>query len=182
MAVVENDGKTTNEEKFWAEFEKMYGENVRKDESLYYEYYLNLFDSVKAVCGYNQKSGELVARLNREGYKIVLATNPVFPQIATEHRIEWAGIDKNEFIYISTYENSSFCKPNPKYYEEILFKINAKPEECLMIGNDTSDDMIAEAVGMDVFLLTDCLINLKGIDISKYPNGNFDDLEKYIVK
>jgi hypothetical protein len=29
---------------------------------------------------------------------------------------------------------------------------------------------------MQVFLLTDCLINKDGVDISIYPNGNFDDL------
>ena len=40
--------------------------------------------------------------------------------------------------------------------------------------------MIASTLGMKVFLLTDCLINREEKDISNYPNGNYDDLIKYI--
>ena len=51
-----------------------------------------------------------------------------------------------------------------------------------MVGNDVDDDMVAKTVGMDVFLLTDCLINKKEKDISSYPNGGFDELKEYILK
>ena len=50
-----------------------------------------------------------------------------------------------------------------------------------MVGNDVGDDMVAQTLGMQVFLLTDCLINKTGNDISAYPNGSFDALEKYIT-
>ena len=33
-------------------------------------------------------------------------------------------------------------------------KLNVSPEECLMVGNDVSEDMIAETIGMKVFLIT----------------------------
>ena len=36
--------------------------------------------------------------------------------------------------------------------------------------------MVAETVGMRVFLLTDCLINAKDEDISRWPHGGFADL------
>ena len=36
--------------------------------------------------------------------------------------------------------------------------------------------MVAETLGMGVFLLTDCLINPQGEDISRWPHGGFDDL------
>ena len=49
-----------------------------------------------------------------------------------------------------------------------------------MVGNDVGEDMVAEKVGMKVFLLTDCLINKNNDDISKYPNGDFDKLSEYI--
>ena len=55
---------------------------------------------------------------------------------------------------------------NLKYYEEILEKNGLKPEECVMIGNDVSEDMITEKLGMKAFLLTDCLINKEEMDIS----------------
>ena len=56
------------------------------------------------------------------------------------------------------------------------------PEECLMVGNDVDDDMVASELGMKVFLLTDCLINKNGLDVNAYPNGSFDQLKDYIIE
>ena len=50
-----------------------------------------------------------------------------------------------------------------------------------MVGNDAYEDMVAQKLGMKVFLLTHSLINDKDIDISIYPNGDFDDLRDYIM-
>ena len=63
---------------------------------------------------------------------------------------------------------------------EILEKLGCKAEDCLMVGNDVSDDMVAEKLGMKVFLLTDCLINKENVDISIYPNGSFNQLIEYV--
>ena len=80
----------------------------------------------------------------------------------------------------TTYENCSYCKPNPEYYREIIKQLGVKPEECLMVGNDVGDDMVAETLGMKVFLLTDCLINNGEKDISGYPQGDFTQLFRFI--
>ena len=45
-----------------------------------------------------------------------------------------------------------------------------------MVGNDATEDMIAETLGMKVFLLTACLITKQDKDINAWPHGNFDDL------
>ncbi|MBE6897088.1 MAG: HAD family hydrolase, partial [Ruminococcaceae bacterium] len=96
------------------------------------------------------------------------------------NRLSWAGVSPDSFSYITNYSNSSYCKPNPKYYREILSKLGKTPEECLMIGNDVEDDMIAQSIGMKVFLLTNCLINKKDRDISAYPHGDFEALTEYL--
>ena len=49
-----------------------------------------------------------------------------------------------------------------------------------MVGNDVSEDMIAAQLGMQVFLLTDCMINKDNIDISQYPHGSFDALMAFL--
>lgn len=49
-----------------------------------------------------------------------------------------------------------------------------------MVGNDANEDMAARALGMDIFLLTDCLINTKNRDISVYPQGDFAALNAYL--
>ncbi|MBQ7260633.1 MAG: HAD family hydrolase, partial [Lachnospiraceae bacterium] len=65
---------------------------------------------------------------------------------------------------------------------ELCKKVSILPQECLMVGNDTEEDMIAETVGMKVFLLTDCLINKKNRDISAYPHGGFEELLSFIER
>ena len=49
-----------------------------------------------------------------------------------------------------------------------------------MVGNDVQEDMVAETLGMKVFLLTDSLINRTGEDISRYPHGSFPELLTFI--
>ncbi|MBO4461438.1 MAG: HAD family hydrolase, partial [Lachnospiraceae bacterium] len=57
-----------------------------------------------------------------------------------------------------------------------------KPEDCLMVGNDVDEDMVAANLGMKVFLLTDCMINKSSKDIEEFPHGGFDELSEYIAK
>ena len=178
--MVANDGTISNEEVFWRAFESVYGENSRADEPKFNDFYVEEFDLVKESCGYTPKARECIKKLKESGKRLVLATNPLFPAIATEKRMAWAGLDREDFELYTTYENSSYCKPNVKYYEEILSKIGASPEECLMVGNDALEDMIAEKLGMKVFLLTDCLINKENKDTSVYPNGSFEELMTFI--
>ena len=45
-----------------------------------------------------------------------------------------------------------------------------------------TEDMIAETLGMKVFLLTDCIINKEDKDISVYPHGGFEELIDYLKK
>lgn len=181
-AMVKNDGKRTNEEAFWIKFEEIFGERVNNDKPVFDDYYRNEFNEVKSDCGFNPVAADTVRKLKEKGFKLILATNPIFPAVATESRIKWAGLDKNDFELYTTYENSHYCKPNPAYYSEILEKLSLNPSECLMVGNDATEDTAANELGIEVFLLTDCLINKKGIDISRYPNGGFDELEEYIKK
>ena len=77
-------------------------------------------------------------------------------------------------------ENIGYCKPNPAYYAEILRRMALVGSECLMVGNDVGEDMVAETLGMKVFLLTDCLINKDDADITRWPHGGFDDLMKFL--
>ena len=135
---------------------------------------------MKGVCGFEPMAAQIVGWLKKKGIRVVLATNPLFPSIATENRIRWAGLQPEDFEYFTTFENSHYCKPNPDYYREILEQLSLKPEECLMVGNDVREDMVTEQLGMKTFLLTDCLINKENIDISQYPNGGFAQLHTYL--
>lgn len=179
-AMVKNDGTLTNEAAFWNFFATVFGEDVRNDEPLFDEYYRTDFQLVQSSCGFDARAAQAIAALKNMGYTLALATNPIFPAIATESRMRWAGLNKEDFVLYTTYENSSHCKPNPDYYRDILAQLGAKAEECLMVGNDVSEDMVAETLGMKVFLLTDCMINKHSKDISHYPHGSFEQLMEFV--
>lgn len=182
MEMIKNDGSCANEEVFWKTFTSIFGEKAYDDIGAFDEFYRTDFGKVQSVCGFNPKARETVSKIKELGLRTVLATQPIFPSVATEQRIRWAGLEPEDFELVTTYENSSYCKPNLDYYREILDKIGCEAEDCLMVGNDVGDDMVAESLGMKVFLLTDCLINKSGEDISKYPNGSFDGLLNYIYE
>lgn len=179
-AMVKNDGSATNEEAFWKCFATRFGQDVRKDEPLFDEYYRNEFSAVQASCGFAPGAAEVVAFLKSKGIRMALATNPIFPAVATRARIAWAGLNREDFDLVTTYENSCHCKPNPAYYQDVLGALGVTPEECLMVGNDATEDLVAAKLGVRVFLLTDCLINKRDTDLTGIPQGSFDDLMAYL--
>ncbi len=179
-AMVANQGEHNNEEAFWQEFVKHFDREVRKDLPLFEAFYREDFPKVQESCGYSPYSAQILALLKKKGIPAVLATNPIFPAMATQHRIHWAGLQEEDFLLFTAYENSRFCKPNLRYYEDILQKLNLDPRNCLMVGNDVEEDMIARELGMEVFLLTDCMINKQNVDISAYTHGGFPELLAYL--
>lgn len=181
-AMIKNNGEKTNEEAFWQYFCSVFGEKARDDEPHFEEFYKTDFDNVKSVCGFEKQAAEIIKMIKAAGVKIVLATNPIFPAIATESRIRWAGLSPEDFEFYTTYENIGYCKPNPAYYIEILRRLGLEADECAMIGNDVGDDMVAKKLGMQVFLLTDNLINKSGADITEFEHGGYNELEEFIKK
>ena len=179
-AMVKNNGEKTNEEVFWSVFNAVLGKDCQADEELFMEYYRNEFQLVAQDCGFDPRAKEIISEIKEMGYNVVLATNPLFPSIATHSRAKWAGLNPDDFEIITTYENSRHCKPNPDYYRDILATLDLKPENCVMVGNDVQEDMVAEKLGMKVFLLTDNLINRTGEDNSHYPHGSFPELLTFI--
>ena len=179
--MVKNDGIKTNEEAFWEYAVSVYGERILQDKRFFDQFYEEEFDKIKAVCGFHPAAAQTVHSLKEKGFRVALATNPIFPARATQWRIQWTGLKPEDFELYTTYENSRYCKPNLNYYRDILKKLNVHGEECLMVGNDVQEDMIAQELGMKVFLLTDCLINKNDNDISQYPHGSFDSLQQYIA-
>ena len=179
-AMVKNDGKALNEDVFWYVFNSILGRDAKQDLALFEEFYRTEFQKAKDSCGFHPMAAESVRQIKDMGYRLILATNPLFPAIATYSRIRWAGLNPEDFELVTTYENSRFCKPNPDYYREILGKIALDGSQCLMVGNDVGEDMVAQKLGMKTFLLTDCLINKTAEDITQYPNGSFPELLHYI--
>ena len=98
-AMTANDGSVTNEEAFWNTFCKIFGEKARQYEPIFEDFYKNEFDDVKRVSTASPFAKDIVDSLKAQGIRIILATSPVFPRIATEKRIAWAGLEPSDFEY-----------------------------------------------------------------------------------
>lgn len=167
-AMVCNDGAMTNEARFWHVFASVYGEEALKDKALFNDFYQNEFQEAAA---YAQPQPELarkaLAAARQRAGKVILATNPLFPACGVETRLHWIGLSASDFDGVTTYENSSFCKPDPRYYQAILHKLGITPSEALMVGNDMEEDVAAaESAGIKPYLVRDCVINPKGAAIA----------------
>ena len=180
-AMVKNDGSRANEDAFWARFTELCGERALRDKPVFEEFYAVDFRGAQVFCGYDPAAAETVALAGALGFRTALATNPLFPAVATMTRIGWAGLRPDDFELITTYENTGCCKPNPDYYRDVAARLGVKCEECLMVGNDVDEDRLAaEEAGMHAFILTDCLINRHNLPLDNVPHGGFDELQEYL--
>lgn len=187
-AIVENDGMITNEDCYWKAFEsfltkgegKLDRKIKRKLEKEMVKFYQEDFGVVRYVTHPNDVVAECIEILKNKGYQIVAATNPIFPEVATLERINWAGLDPKDFSLITTYENSCFAKPNLEYYKYIMKVLDKDPEDCLMVGNDVHEDMCAKQLGIDVFLLDEYVLNTHNEDTFEIKKGNWNVFKQYI--
>ncbi len=155
------DPGLTNQEKFMADFFAHIGHEPEQLMPLFAEYYERHYQEVRVVARPTPLARQIVEGAIKKGWKVVLATNPVFPREAIWQRMQWAGIADLPWQLITSYEDTHFCKPNIEYYAEVLERIGAKPEECVHIGNDMEEDFPASALGIRVAIVDDCLINPK---------------------
>lgn len=171
----------TNEEVFFDSFLKKVNYPKEELDTLFRDFYLNDYKELRKNIKPNKYVKESIEILKDRGYKLVLATNPVFPQIAILERLRWAGLNESYFDFITTYENMHFCKPHIQYYEEILKVINKKPENCYMVGNDVEEDLIAFKLGMRTFLIEDYMINRNSKNIVATQKGSYKDLYEFVL-
>ncbi len=163
--MVNNDGKVTNEVVFKNYLKSIINGDIEQKFKNYENYYVTNFIKTKEATSVNKYANLLIQNLKSKGYNLILATNPLYPRIATLKRIEWAGLDKDDFTYITTYENSRYSKPNIKFYQEIIEKLNLNKDECIMVGNDTKEDYAITKLGIPCIILKDCLINNEKLEL-----------------
>ena len=181
-AMVQNDGTMTNRERFWSSFSEAMGEDMLPKEDYFTEFYKNQFGQAKAATGVQALAAKAVKLLKQKGYEVILATNPLFPSVATKRRMKWAWLDPEDFSMVTTYEAETYCKPNLDYYRSILKRFGKKPEQCMMVGNDVDEDMCTAALGMNGYLITDCLLNRHEKPLEGFLCGTFPEFYEYVTQ
>ena len=172
-----NQGKLTNEEAFLNKFNEI--TNGHYTSSDFDDFYRNEFLAVKSAMTIDDAGRQLIDILKAKGYRLVLATNPIFPKIATIQRMGFIGLKEEDFDYITHYGNCHYTKPSLDYYRELLSAINEKPENCIMVGNDLDEDMVITELGADFVLLNDCMINKSHKEVYAIFNGTMAEFTAY---
>lgn len=156
-AMKQNDGSMSNIQRFRQVFYQVWPDCPVDVEAFYEAFYNGPFEAVRRVVRPRGKEKALLRGLREKGYRLVCATNPVFPLSANRRRMSWAGIEPADFDYVTNYDNCRYCKPTPGYFQDAAAAVGAAPELCLMVGNDTTDDLGAIDAGLQVILITDYL-------------------------
>lgn len=157
-AMIRNvDPTVSNRDVFWQTFEQRTGLASSEMEMVFEGFYRNQFYQLRERTEIRPFAPQLVQYCQEQNLDVVVATNPLFPLIAIEARLDWAGlpVDQHNFALVTAYENMHAAKPQPAYYTEILAKIGCAPHEALMVGNDWEADILpAHSVGIHTFWLS----------------------------
>jgi HAD superfamily hydrolase (TIGR01549 family) len=119
-------------------------------------FYREIFPTLKTLTAERPEAKTFVNHLSEEGVDLVVATNPLFPRLAVEERLRWAGFTSEfPFDLIAAYEQFHFTKPHLEYYTEILGRLGLGPQDAVMLGDDPANDLApAQSLGMGSFHLS----------------------------
>ena len=159
VMIADRSANFLNEECFMQDFIAAWGYPEQEMRNFFDDFYSRAFPRLKSYCSPFPGVPDMMSRVLARGYKVVIATNAVFPLTAIQQRLDWAGIGHLPFDLITSYEFMHFCKPHLEYYQEISDIIGVKPADCLMVGNDVGEDLPAGQIGMKTFLVEDLLID-----------------------
>lgn len=179
-SMVKDTSSKTNEEAFMEALQLIVNDDITWMQERFNRFYLNEFDQIRQAVKPNEFVQKAVKLLKEKGYRLVIATNPMFPKIAIEKRIEWTGCDRTDFEYVTSFEKNHYCKPQLKFYEEVLSDLNLKAEECLMVGNDLNEDMIVSHLNMKTYLITNHVMQAEPLSESVTYSGQYEDFYKFV--
>ena len=180
-AMFRNDGTYRNDQVFWSTLPQALGQaipGVREDLDDFYQVEFGLLG--QELGPFPDRSG-LIRQLKRRGFRLVLASNPVFPLAAVEHRLHWLGLELGDFEFVTDYAACTYCKPAVAYYRQICERLAENPSDCLMVGNSVPEDGLPmEVLGGQAFLVTDMLEG-DAAGLERFPHGDWAALEGWLA-
>lgn len=142
--MVNQDPEVTNREAFWQLFQERNGMDPAEMEPVFHQFYTGEFEQLAELTQFRPSAAPLIEACFERQLDVVIATNPMFPKVAVDARLRWAGlpVDEYDFRLVTTYETSHATKPHQAYYQEVLDEIGCAPEKALMVGDDWERDMV----------------------------------------
>lgn len=143
------------------------------------QFYDDVFPTLAPLTKPRPEAISLVEWAFSQGWKVAIATDPLFPRKAILHRLRWAGLppEKYPFTLISDFQTFHFAKASVAYFPEFLAKMGWTDGPLLMVGDSLERDVVpARKAGVPVFwLASDGLQPPEGV-----PSGTLADLRQYL--
>lgn len=141
----------TNKDVFNREYVHATGIDIEAHADILDRFYEDVFPTLGTGIRAHRGAREAIEVAQTCGLKIAVATNPIFPLRAIEHRLAWAGIAPTDVELITSYENMRATKPHAEYYRQVCEMLGLAPSECLMVGDDRVLDLPAADIGIRTF-------------------------------
>ncbi|MDR3050475.1 MAG: HAD family hydrolase [Oscillospiraceae bacterium] len=174
----ENQPGVTVERRFAQGLAERLGMPFDQQETHYMRYYIEQFPRLAEKVTPRPQVAAAVRAARAKGIRTVLATNPVIPGVATLERLRWAGVQPEDFEFITLYESCCYTKPHVAYFiHEVLAPLALPPQDVLMVGNDPKEDIApAHTLGMETFFLNVYPEHLDSVPPCWDAQGDYDDM------
>lgn len=175
--VANTDPSKTLKEIFDQHFYEPLGTTEEACQDLLATFYRDDYPQLKPITQTKPESSSLMAWCRSQGITIAIATNPLFPRSATRQRIQWAGLDPDDFAFYTTYNDFHFTKPNLSYYAEVIGRLGWPEGPIMMIGDNLSLDLTPmQTMGFETFWIDPKSQN------SHQPSGALSDVKPWLSK
>ena len=145
-------------------------------------FYDEVFPKLGSLTHQVPEAIRLVEWAFEQGHRVAIATNPLFPLRAIQHRLRWAGLspEKFPFALITSYETFHFAKETVAYYPEVLAQLGWPDDPVVMVGDDIEREVKpTQAAGLPVFWVR------KSDEISEpvtVPQGRLESFRGWLEK
>lgn len=150
------DFSQTLEQVFNATFYPQINSSHEKISAALENFYDHIFPTLGGVTTPKPEAKPFIDWAFSQGFRIAIATDPLFPRKATHHRLRWAGFEPEQFELVSSFEEFHFTKTHPAYYAEVLGRMGWTNGPVLMVGNDMDRDIRpAQMLGLATYHVDD---------------------------
>jgi FMN phosphatase YigB (HAD superfamily) len=145
-------------------------------------FYEEIFPRLGSLTRQVPEAISLVEWAFKQGHRVAIATNPLFPLRAIQHRLSWAGLpaEKYHFALVSSYESFHFTKETVAYYPEVMAQLGWPDEPAVMVGDDIEREVKpTQAAGVPVYWVR------KDGDVSDsiaVPQGRLETFREWLEK
>lgn len=173
------DFSRTLREVFEVAFSPQFGLDTQEFDSHIEKFYSQIFPTLQGITSQNPHAKPFIDWAFAQGFRVLIATDPLLPRAATWHRVRWAGLDPERFELISTFDDFHFSKTHAAYYAEVLGRVGWPEGPVLMVGNDMERDILpAKKLGLATFFVDAEPGSTSGPEAGHH--GNLQDLRRYL--